>query len=206
MRLHNNYRDFLIIIGGFFIALILLLCFIRIVRSEELNNDCVSIVLNDWILHKTEDTPNSKFRKNSIIRKQLVQDLINGSTIYDKRPFMPFLAVFFAYKESSFNEFARGDISNGKAKAHGIMQFHSTIRMVCRRQLQLNLNERYDQIVCFSYWINYLSKKCGGLEGAIRAYTSKGGSCQGTPKGRRLAKHRIKQVKKLANQCHIEVK
>jgi hypothetical protein len=205
MRLHNNYRDFLIIIGGFFIALILLLCFIRIVRSEELNNACVFIVLNDWILHKTEDTPNSKFRKNSIIRKQLVQDLINGSTIYDKRPFMPFLAVFFAYKESSFNEFARGDISNGKAKAHGIMQFHSTIRMVCRRQLQLNLNERYDQIVCFSYWINYLSKKCGGLEGAIRAYTSKGGSCRGTPKGRRLAKHRIKQVKKLANQCHIGV-
>jgi len=205
MRLYNEFKSLLVILVGCLVVLFFMLCFLSLAKSEELTNDCVSIVLNDWILYKTEDTPNSKFRKNSIIRKQLVQDLINGSTIYDKRPFMPFLAVFFAYKESSFNEFARGDIFNGKAKAHGIMQFHSTIRMVCRNQLQLNLNERYDQIVCFSYWINYLSKKCGGLEGAIRAYTSKGGSCRGTPKGRRLAKHRIKQVKKLANKCYIVV-
>jgi hypothetical protein len=205
MRLYNILIDILMILIGCLIVLFITLCCVAWARSDDVNKDCVYDTLNSWILNKTEDTPNSEFRKYSSVRDLLIRDLINGSTVYSKKPFMPFLSVFFAYKESTFNALARGDVVDGKAKAHGIMQFHSTIRMVCRKQLKLNLNKRYDQIVCFSYWINHLSEKCGSLEGALRAYVSKGGSCKGTPKGKRLAKHRLKQVRKLANQCRIGV-
>jgi hypothetical protein len=200
-------KDTILLVMGYMSLVLsfLMLVLSNPVRADEINNNCAYTVLDNWVLHKTEDTPNSKFQKNGIERQHLVKDLVEGSVVHDKRSFMPFLAVFFAYKESSFNELARGNITNGKAKAHGIMQFHNTIRMVCRRQLKLDLNQRYDQIVCFSYWIAHLSKKCGSLEGALRAYTSKGGSCKGTPKGRRLAKHRMRQVKKLASQCGVGV-
>lgn len=172
--------------------------------SKAGTSTCVNSVLDSWIYQKTLDTPRHKIQKDSLYRQELVSDLINGSLAYKKDPIMPFLAVFFAFKESSFNEFAQGDVIGGIPKAKGLMQFHSGMRVVCSKQLDLNLNKRLDQIVCFSYWMDKLTKRCGSLEGAIRAYASKGGNCGGTPKGRRIAKHRMKQVYKLYKKCYEE--
>jgi len=160
------------------------------------STDC----LTDIIKELMSDKPNHKLYKNEGDRVELRNDIVEGTGVYSADPV---LAIYVAFRESGFNCKEEGDFKNGKARSKGMLQFGYVVRSVCRKELNLNLQNRKDQVVCFAYWIKRLEseEECGTLEGALRAYASKGGTCKGTPKGRRIARQRIKKVKELRKQC-----
>lgn len=167
--------------------------------SISANANCLS----DIVGHLLEDNPNHVLRKDENKRLAFVEDIQKATMEYQQDPV---LAIYMAYKESGFNIRAKGDFHKGTYKSLGLLQFGYTVRKQCRR-MNFNLKDRLGQITCYSYWVHRLQQnsECGSLIGALRAYVSKGGSCRGTPKGRRIVRARLRKVKQLKKQfCGVE--
>ena len=154
--------------------------------------------LSDIIVHLLRDNPNHKLYKDKDARQSFISDIELVTKEYEQDPV---LAVYMAYKESGFKLRAKGDLKKGIYRSHGLFQFGYTVRKQCRKQ-GFKLRNRIGQIQCYSYWLQRLQQKseCKSLVGALRAYVSKGGSCRGTPKGRRIVRSRLWKVKQLKKQ------
>lgn len=161
--------------------------------------DCLS----DIIIHLLRDNPNHKLYKDEEARKAFISDIELVTSEYNQDSV---LAVYMAFKESGFNRRAKGDLKKGVYRSHGLFQFGYTVRKQCTRQ-GFKLSTRIGQIQCYSYWLQRLQQKneCKSLVGALRAYVSKGGSCRGTPKGRRIVRSRLWKVKQLKKQFCLGV-
>lgn len=170
--------------------LILVICLLFPITGEA---SCLGKIIKDLL----SDTPNHVLYRNEEKRMEFVEEVKAVAKMFD---IDPILIIYTAYKESGFDKRAKGDYKkDGIPRSHGMLQFGYVVRKECRKQLNLNLKRRFDQLICFGYWVNRLrqNNECGSLKKALTAYGSKGGTCRGTPKGRRIAKHRIQMTKEL---------
>jgi hypothetical protein len=136
-----------------------------------------------------KDRPNHILNKDAGKREIIAREILEASNAYPVA--FPELVLFISYRESQFNPKAIGD----GGKSTGIMQLGFTARRVCRKELGLNLRKRSNQLKCGAYWVQRFAEKCGSLHSGLAAYNSKKGRCGGTPRGSRMARHRIRKAK-----------
>jgi hypothetical protein len=138
------------------------------------------------ILHLLAPAPKHLVNRNAELRHGIASALVDAGAKYNQPPDL--MAIWF-FRESSLNPRKRGALGE-----IGVSQIHPCNWRKCK-------NAGYDvkhyrgQIMCGAMLADLGRRKCGSLEGGWLAYASKGGTCEGTPKARRIVRRRFKQWK-----------
>jgi hypothetical protein len=138
-----------------------------------------------------KDRPNHILNRDAEKRETIAKEILAASNLYPVA--FPELILFISYRESQFNPRAIGD----DGRSTGIMQIGFAARMVCKKEMGFNLRKRSDQLKCGAYWVQRLAEECGSLHSGLAAYNSKKGRCGGTPRGARIARHRIRTANRM---------
>jgi hypothetical protein len=138
-----------------------------------------------------KDRPNHILNKDVEKREAIAKEILEASYVYPVA--FPELILFISYRESQFNPKAIGD----GGKSTGIMQLGFVARRVCKKDMGLDLRKRSNQLKCGAYWVQRFAEECGSLHSGLAAYNSKKGRCGGTPRGARMARHRIRMARRM---------
>lgn len=138
-----------------------------------------------------KDRPNHILNKDPGKREVIAREILAASAEYPVA--FPELILFISYRESQFNPRAIGD----GGKSTGIMQLGFVVRRVCKQELGFDLSKRSMQLKCGAYWVQRFTERCGSLHSGLAAYNSKKGRCGGTPRGARMARHRIRTATRM---------